>query len=77
MNSDLTKNAKFSALSPVSSRQDPSSPGRFMLAARWITVGSKRSSGRGAWIWSRAETYRLHLMAVRRGRATSVVVGRR
>jgi hypothetical protein len=39
VNSDLTKNSRFSALSPVSSCQDPSSSGRFVLAAQWITVG--------------------------------------
>jgi hypothetical protein len=75
MNSDLTKNDRFSALSPVRSRQDPSSPRIFVLAARWIRWGSKRSSG--GLIWSRVETYRLHLMAVQRGRAAGVVVGRR
>jgi hypothetical protein len=46
MNSDLTKNARFSALSLVSLHRDPSSPRRFVLTVKWRTGGGgKRSSG--------------------------------
>jgi hypothetical protein len=47
-----------------------------VLGAKWITaVGGGGKICGGGWIWSRAGAYRLHLMAVRHGRAAGLVVG--